>query len=54
MATAKRLKGKFIKAFIEVKYCKEEAFYTFKVQLDAYTQLTCLKKVCIKVQSKEY
>ena len=35
-----------------LNYIKE--YCVFKAQLTAYTWLTCLKKVCAKVWSKEY
>ena len=54
LATAKKLKGKLVEAFTEVKYCREEVSYTIEAQLAAYTQLACLKKVYIKVRLKEY
>ena len=51
---AEKLKGKLAIALLKVKCSYKEVFQALEAQLYIYTQLTRLKKGCVKVQSKEY
>ena len=54
LAAAEKLKGELAATLLEIERSCKEAFQALEAQLNTYVQLTRLKKVYEKVQSKEY